>query len=70
MGLNNSNDQSLDEMISSAMFAAHVKGGGRSFPVPHPDEIQAAIRATAEWLRQRSCLNAASELEQEADRTW
>jgi hypothetical protein len=59
---------SLDQMIIDAMLAAHVKGGGTSFPVPHPDEIQAAIRAVAAWLRTGRLLHAADLLEQEADR--
>ena len=42
--------ESLDEVIIDAMLAAHVKGGGTSFSVPHPDEIKAAIRAVATWL--------------------
>ena len=59
---------SLDQMIIDAMLAAHVKGGGTSFPVPHPDEIQAAIRAVAAWLREGRMIHAAELLEQEADR--
>ena len=59
---------SLDQMIIDAMLAAHVKGGGTSFPAPHPDEIQAAIRAVAAWLRTGRLLHAADLLEQEADR--
>jgi hypothetical protein len=67
---------SLNQMIIDAMLAAHVKGGGTSFPVPHPDEIQAAIRAVAAWLRENDSecqmggdADATAELlEQEADR--
>ena len=59
---------SLDEMIIDAMAAAHIKGGGTSFYVPHPDEIQAAIRAVAGWFRTRRLLHAAELLEQEAER--
>jgi hypothetical protein len=58
---------SLDEMVIDAMLAAHVKGGGTSFPVPHPDEIQAAIRAVADWLDVRGNCGSAAELRQEAD---
>jgi hypothetical protein len=56
---------SLDQMIIDAMLAAHVKGGGTSFPVPHPDEIKAAIREVATWL-DRFALHGSGEYAQAA----
>jgi len=47
-------DGSLDQMIINAMLAAHIKGSGTSFPVPHTDEIEAAIRAVAAWVEQQA----------------
>ena len=46
-------DHSLVELIIDAMLAAHYKGGGRHFQVPHPDEIEAMILTVASWIQER-----------------